>query len=79
MGKWNADRYFPSGKCYKSVVARCCTLRLSDTSVSETELWFILSQNSVCKGIQLYLHEIPDIDAAVCSRTYRYFEIKIKL
>ena len=20
---------FPSGKCYKSVVARCCTLRLS--------------------------------------------------
>ena len=36
-GKWHADRYFLPGKCYKSVVARCCTLRLSDISVSETE------------------------------------------
>ena len=78
-GKWNADRYFLPGKCYKYVAARCCTLRLSDISVSETGLRFILSLNSVCKGIKLYLHEIPDIDVAVCSRAYRYFEIKTKL
>jgi hypothetical protein len=32
-------------------------LRLSDISVSETGLRFILSLNSVCKGIKLYLHE----------------------
>ena len=79
MGKWNADQYFPLGKCYKSVVTRCWTLQLSDISVSETVLRFILNPNSVCKGIRLYLHKIPDIDVAVCSRTYRYFEIKIKL
>ena len=53
--------------CYKSVVARCCTLRLSDISVSETDLRFILSLNSVGKGIKLYLPEIPDVDVAVCS------------
>jgi len=77
MGKWNANWYFPPGKCYKSVVARCCTLWLSDISVSETGLRFILSLNSVCKGIKLYLHEIPDNNVAVCSRTYRYFEIQM--
>jgi len=65
--------------CYKSVVARCCTLRLSDISVFETDLRFILSLNSVGKGIKLYLHEIPDIDVAVCSQTYRYLKIKTNL
>jgi ABC-type uncharacterized transport system YnjBCD ATPase subunit len=25
MGKCHADRYFPTGKCYKSVAAHCCT------------------------------------------------------
>ena len=40
-GMWHADRYFAPGKCYKSVVARCCTLRISDISVSETGLRFI--------------------------------------
>jgi hypothetical protein len=48
-------------------------LWLSDISVSETGLRFILSLNSVCKGIKLYLHEIPDNN----SRTYRYFEIQM--
>jgi hypothetical protein len=43
---------------YKSAVARCCALWLSNISVSETGLRFILSLNSVCKGIKLYLHEI---------------------
>ena len=28
-------------------------------------LRFILSLNSICKGIKLYLHEVPDIDIAV--------------
>ena len=47
-------------------------------------LRFILSLNSACKGIKLYLHEVPDIDIAVCnplwftmSNLHRYFEIKI--
>ena len=31
-----------------------------------TALRFILSLNSICKGIKLYLHEVPDIDVAVC-------------
>jgi hypothetical protein len=72
-GKWHADRYFMLGKCYKSVVA-CCTLRFS-----ETGLRFNLCLNSICTSIKLYLHEIPDIDVAVCYQNYRYFEIKIKL
>ena len=46
-------------------------------------LRFILSLNSVCKGIKLYLHKLSDIDIAVCnplwfmmSNLHRYFEIK---
>ena len=47
--------------------------------------WFynFFSLNSVCKGIKLYLHEVPDYDIAVCnplwftmSNLHRYFEIK---
>jgi len=30
-------------------------------------LQFILSLNSGCKGIKLYLHEVPDTDIAVCN------------
>ena len=52
---------------YKAVVAQCHTFRLLDISISATGLRFILSLNSVCKGIKLYLHEIPHIDVAVCS------------
>ena len=26
-----------------------------------------LNLNIVCKGIKLYLHEVPDIDVLVCS------------
>ena len=29
-----------------------------------------LSLDSVCKGIKLYLHEVPDTNVVVCSRTY---------
>jgi hypothetical protein len=77
-GMWDVDRYFPLEKYYnKSVVARCCTLRLWYISVSESGLRFILSPNSVCICIKLHLCEIPDIDVLVCSRTYRYFEIKL--
>ena len=36
---------------YKSVVAQCCTFRLLDISISATGLRFILSLNSICKGI----------------------------
>jgi hypothetical protein len=42
--------------------------RESDKLIST--LWlsvrFILSLNSICKGIKLYLHVVPDIDMAVC-------------
>ena len=38
-GKGHANRYFPHGKFYKSVAARCCTLWLSDISVSN---WFTI-------------------------------------
>ena len=33
----------------------------------EMSLRFILSLNSVCKGRKLYLHEVPDINIAVCN------------
>ena len=36
-----SDMLIAPGKYYKSVVARCCTLRISDISVSETGLRFI--------------------------------------
>ena len=46
-------------------------------------LRFILSLNSLCKGVKLYLHEVPDINIVVCnplwftmSNLHRYFEIK---
>ena len=54
----------------KSVVDPYCTLQLLDISVSETGLRFTISLNSLCKGTNLYLHEIPDINIEVCSRTY---------
>ena len=42
--------YFPPGKCYKSVVSRCCTLRLSDIPVSETTIVHFLNKLIVsCK------------------------------
>ena len=74
--KWDADQYFQTGKCYISVVAHCCALQLTDISVSETGLRFILCQYVVCKRYKI---TFTDIDVAVCSRTYRYFEIKTKL
>jgi hypothetical protein len=56
----------------ESVIVCCCSLLYFAVimSVSATGLWFILSLNSVCKGIKLYLHEVPDIDVAVYSQTY---------
>jgi hypothetical protein len=33
----------------------------------EMSLRFILSLNSICKGRKLYLHEVPDINIAVCN------------
>jgi hypothetical protein len=45
-------------------------MRESDKLIST--LWlsvlFILSLNSICKGIKLYLHVVPDIDMAVCRK-----------
>ena len=32
-----------------------------------TGLQFISSLNSVCKSIKLYLHEVPEINVAVCN------------
>ena len=62
------------------VAARCCTLRLSNIWVSNG---FTIYFKSVCKGIKLYLHEVTNIDIAVCnplwftmSNLHRYFEIK---
>ena len=66
----------------KVLYVRCCSLPLSNIWVSNGFTIFF-SLNSVCKGIKLYLHEVPDYDIAVCnplwftmSNLHRYFEIK---
>ena len=62
------------------VATRCCTLQLSNIWVSNG---FTIYFKSVCKGIKLYLHEVTNINIAVCnplwftmSNLHRYFEIK---
>ena len=46
------------------IAARCCSCGYQ---IYEFQMGsrFILSLNSVCKGIKFYLHEVPDIDIAV--------------
>ena len=42
-------------------------------------LRFILSLNSLCKGVKLYLHEVPDIDILINDKWRKYVGDSSKL
>ena len=66
--------------CLLPLVVVLCGYQIYEFQIG---LRFILSLNSACKGIKLYLHEVLDSDIVVCnplwftmSNLHRYFEIK---
>jgi hypothetical protein len=71
---------------HRKVLYVCCCLLLYFVVIKcefQMGLRFILSLNSICKGIKLYLHKVPDIVIAVynplwltMSNLCRYIEKK---